>query len=434
MYLIYKYLTSVSAPLLNGILKTRLKKGKESPDRIDEKKGLTTRTRPDGALIWIHAASIGEAQSTVILIKHFLKQHASLNILVTTGTLTSASLMERQLPPRAFHQFYPLDHPSWVQRFLDHWQPNAVIWMESELWPNMLHAIKERKIPAALINARMSDKSFRSWNKLTSISRPMLSAFNIILCQTAHDESLFNALGARQTQVTDNIKYSASKLPVDAQQLQELRDKIYNRPVWLYASTHAGEEEIACNIHEKLKLKFPDLLTIIVPRHPERRNDILEQGIHPNLNIMLRTKEKRAPKGDTDIYLADTLGELGLFYRLSPIAMIGRSFSLDGGGGHNPIEAAQLGCTVLHGPNVQNLQDIFDEMDSAKASTPIDTPDHLYETLRDLFTHPDRIEAQQNTALTYSRKKVKIIDVVLDALEPVLQNANLQALPEKQVK
>ncbi len=434
MYLMYKYLTSVSAPLLNRILQIRLGKGKEDPERINEKKAIISRPRPAGALIWIHAASVGEAQSALILIKHLLEHFPSAHILITTGTLTSATIMESKLPPNAFHQFYPLDHPTWVNRFLDHWSPNAVLWMESELWPNMLRAIKDRNIPSALINARMSKKSFKSWRKLTPIITPMLSTFNNILCQTEEDATLFKHLGAKNTLVTDNLKYSAQKLPSNSDELQEIRDATYNRPIWLYASTHAGEEKIACNIHQKLKADIPDLLTIIVPRHPERRDDILKTCSMPELNIILRTDDKVFPTDDTDIYIADTLGELGLFYRLAPIAVIGRSLSDDGGGGHNPIEAAQLGCVVLHGPNVQNLQDIFDEMDSANAAIPIDTEQHLYDKLHALFNNPDEVEEQQNIALTYSRQKVKIIDTVRDALQPILHEARLHTLIETQTE
>ncbi len=425
MYQIYKILTALSTPLLTAILNKRLKAGKEDPNRIREKLSIIDKPRPDGDLIWIHAASIGEAQSTLVIIDNLLASNKNLNIIVTTGTLTSAQIMEEKLPkPQAFHQFYPLDHPKWVARFANHWNPDCVIWMESELWPNMLHEIKRRKIPAFLINAHMSEKSFRSWKLLKSLTKSMLSAFNKVLCQTDIDKKRFSALGASNIVVTDNLKYSSPALTYDKVNLDKLRDITLGRVIWLYASTHAGEEEIACRSHIELKKQFPNLLTVIVPRHPDRRDDIKNKCSEFGLNIKFRGFEKSLPNVHDDIYIADTLGELGLFYRLAPLACIGRSFSDDGGGGHNPIEAAQLGCAVIHGNNVQNLQDIFEEMNKAKAAICIEKPENLSLVIETLLSDNNKMLELQNAGKQYAQNKNNVIDGVMSEIKPVLSILN----------
>lgn len=425
MYKTYKALTYISAPLLRAILKKRCKAGKELPARVQEKMAITEKLRPSGKLIWLHAASVGEAQSTLILIDNFLKIDSNLNILVTTGTLTSAEIMAAKLPKQAFHQFYPLDHPKWVAKFIAHWNPDAVIWMESELWPNMLHEIGKRKIPALLVNAHMSEKSFKSWQRVKSFAKTTLSTFTKILCQTDIDKIRFSELGARNIIVTDNLKYSAATLDYNNHDLDALSQNIGQRPIWLYASTHKGEEEIACAVHIALKKQFPELLTIIVPRHPQRRNEIKDTCEKFALNIEFRGSDKKLPKENSDIYIADTLGELGVFYRLSPLACIGRTLSDDGGGGHNPIEAAQLGCAVLHGANVANLQDIFDEMDNAKAAICLNNQQELETELISLLADNEKIIELQNAGKQYSDSKIHVIEKVMAEIRAVLGKENI---------
>jgi 3-deoxy-D-manno-octulosonic-acid transferase len=345
--------------------------------------------------------------------------------MVTTGTLSSATLMAQKLPARAFHQFYPLDCPAWVSRFLDHWKPDMALWMESELWPNMLSEIGRRNIPAALVNARMSDKSFKNWTTLRALVSPLLSSFSAILTQTDRDKARFESLGAKNVTTTDNIKFSATPLPCDEDHLSVLKTAVVDRPIWLFASTHKGEEEMACRIHDVLKSNLPDVLTIIGPRHPERRAEILENCKSYGLNMRLRGTEKTPPHADTDIYIADTLGELGLFYTLSPVACIGRSFSDDGGGGHNPIEAAQLDCAVLYGPNVQYQKEIYEEMDAAGAAKMMVDEHRMADTIHSFLTDADKLAAQQSVGRVYADRKSAVIERVITALEPVLKRGKL---------
>lgn len=422
MLRIYKLLIKNSKFALNWLLKRRLQKGKESPARLDERRGLTDLPRPAGSLVWLHAASVGEAQSALSLINQILKTHTHTHFLVTTGTLTSAVLMEKNLPERAIHQFYPLDHPQWVARFLDHWRPDLALWIESELWPNMLAEIKKRGIKTFLVNARMSERSFGRWKRFNRAAIELLSTFSGILAQTDTDSQRFRILGGQNVQVTDNLKYSAKALPVNEDDLQALQAQMQGRLCWVYASSHKGEEEMACRIHQILATSLPDLLTIIVPRHPERGEDIVKACEAHGLHIMLRSdgQEKTAPTLDTNIYIANTLGELGLFYRLAPVACIGRSFSDDGGGGHNPIEAAQLNCAVLHGPNVQYQTDIYEEMNAEGAALKMSSEAEMLQTLHELLSDPKKMQAQQARGTNFAQYKEGVLERVMDVLEPHL--------------
>ena len=420
MFGLYKKITSLSAPILSLLLKQRLRTGKENSKRYIEKKGIASIERPSGNLIWIHAASVGEAQSALILVNNIIQKYKTISILITTGTVTSSNVISDKLPKRAFHQFYPLDHPDWVKKFLTHWTPDGVIWIESELWPNMLSQIKKRKIPSILVNARMSEKSYKSWKHVRGMIESMLETFDIILCQDKRDEQRYTALGSKKTVVTDNLKYSASPLPYDKQNYNVILQSIGNRTVWLYASTHKGEEHLACEMHKRLKTHFPDLLTIIVPRHPERRNEIKEQLDKTSLYIKFRGGKRTVPEKNDDIYVVDTLGELGLFYQLVSIAMIGRSFSDDGGGGHNPIEAALLNCAVIYGPNIQNLQSIYEDMNAKDAALCVTTHDKLYQTLKSLLSNPDEMNKQKNNALRFAMSKNNVINTVMPYIDELL--------------
>lgn len=417
---IYKTVSRLSKPALIALLMRRSAIGKELPERIEERKGKPSADRPNGKLFWVHAASVGEAQSALVLIRAVLNAYPHVHCLVTTGTVTSAAFMQDKMPERALHQFYPLDHPKWTNRFLDHWHPDICLWMESELWPNMLMGIQQRKITAALINARLSPRSYRKWRRVQSSINHLLSTFDLILTQTETDAEHFRALGASDVQVSDNLKYSAKPLGYDKDDYTALANAIAARPLITYASTHKGEEELAAQVHEALKDKFPGLLSIVVPRHPHRGQDIAQICESHGLDPVLRRDTKRLPDKDTDIYIVNTIGELGLIYDLAPFAFIGRTFSDDGGGGHNPLEPALLNCAVLHGPHTQNLQDIFDDMDAAGAALKIEDKNLMISTMSSLLEAPDSLSALQMNAREFATRKARVIDMVMDALEPQL--------------
>lgn len=417
---LYKFFTAISGPFLSLLLQLRLKAGKEDTTRLPERMGKSAITRPSGQLIWIHAASVGEAQSALILIERLNKKQTNTNFLITSGTLTSANIMAKRLPDNAVHQFYPLDHPKWVQLFLNHWHPDLALWMESELWPNMLLAVKNKNIPAILVNARLSDRSYNRWKLFPCSIKQILSTFQLIMTQTDKDAERYKALKHSNVITTGNIKYSAATLPHNQNDLDALQQSTANRKIWLYASTHEGEEELACRVHTDLKEQHSNILTIIVPRHPERRATIEKTCKIMGLNTTLRGETKILPNDNTEIYVADTLGELGLFYRLSPISMIGRSFSHDGGGGHNPIEAGQLDCAVLTGPHVQYQKEIFDDMSDANAIIQIMAEEELLKALETLLNDQAALQTAAQSALEYTKSKETIVDGVINKIQSVL--------------
>lgn len=422
---LYKKALILGKPFLNALLAKRVRLGKEDPERLNERRGIASLPRPPGPIIWIHVASVGEAQSVLSLIQLILDQNQQLHILVTSGTRSSAELLAQRLPGRAIHQYIPLDHPDWVRAFFDHWNPTMALWVESELWPNMLTMLKKRHIPAALLNAHMSQNSHKNWLRVPSLARQVLSVFLVILAQSGKDADYFSDFKAHSVVVADNLKYAAKPLSYDEAALQDLVNAIDGRPIWLYASTHKGEEELAVHIHKKLKADFPDILTIIAPRHPERRQEILETIESAGFTPRLRSKSQALPLPTDDIYIADTMGELGLFYKVAPLAIIGRSFSDDGGGGHNPIEAALLHCAILHGPDVQNLALIFDDMNAANAALKIENKMDCAKIIASLLSSPEKLQNLQHEGYNFAKNKANVMERVIDELEPVFLEAQL---------
>lgn len=417
---LYSFILETASPVLPWLLARRMARGKEDPVRLGERRGEPGVPRPAGPLIWIHGASVGEAQSTLIVIEQLKRHFPETTILLTTGTVTSARYLANRLHDRVIHQYYPVDRPHWVEKFMTHWQPDFVLWMESELWPAMLCALQKRKVPVMLLNARMSPRSLERWAYIPNTARILLTTFTGILAQTESDAHSYRMLGAKNVSVSGNLKYASASLPFVAHDLESLRAATKGRPLWLYASTHKGEEELACRLHQKLSTEIKNLLTIIVPRHPERRDDVLASCQGSGLKMQLRGEGKTPPAADTQIYIADTLGELGLFYRLSPVACIGRSFSDDGGGGHNPIEAAQLGCAILHGPHVQNLQEIYRDMDQANAALMMTDEDHFLSTLRNLLIQPEHLQTLAQTGHAFTQTQHHVLDRVLENVLPAV--------------
>ena len=282
---LYRGLTAIAAPFIDFYLSRRLARGKEDPSRLTERRGVASRERPDGPLIWLHAASVGEAQSALALIRRILDSHAGLHVLVTTGTVTSAQLLADRLPPRSFHQFVPVDRLSWVRRFLDYWRPDLSLWMESDLWPNLLSETVNRGLPAVLVNGRMSSRSYNRWRRVSGFARRLIRGFSLCLAQTEEQAERLRALGADQVKCVGNLKFSAAPLPGDEDDLRVLRDAIGDRPIWLAASTHPGEEAMVADVHDRLAARYPNLLTLIVPRHPSRGADVARIPLSPDLRI-----------------------------------------------------------------------------------------------------------------------------------------------------
>lgn len=415
---VYRGLTVALGPAVRLYLAHRLRRGKEDAVRFSEREGFPSRVRPPGPLLWIHAASVGEAVSTLALIDRLAGERPALNMLVTTGTVTSAHLLATRLPTgHAWHQYVPVDRPVWVRRFLAHWKPDLALWIESELWPNLIVETRRRGIPLLLVNGRMSLASFRRWTRLPALIRPLLRSFDLCLTQDAIQAERFARLGAPRALTVGDLKSAAAPLPVDEAAFAALDAAIGRRPRWLAASTHAGEEEIAAEAHARLRQRFPDLLTVIAPRHPARGNEIAEGLRRRGLRLSRRSLSQPIA-ADTDIYLADTLGELGLFYRTAGIAFIGGSTNAIGG--HNPLEAALLDCAILHGPDMANAAAIAEALRAAGASEVVTDAGSLARALETLLVDPSARARRAAAAATVAARQRHVLDAVLDRLSPWL--------------
>ncbi len=356
----YRLLMSAATPVASMVLSYRLKQGKESAVRLPERRGEANIPRPQGRLIWFHGASVGEMNAVFPLIERVRAQN--LNVLVTSGTVTSAGIAEKRLPPDVIHQFSPVDLPQFAARFLDHWKPDLALFVESDLWPSMILAASERNVPLILINGRLSERSFNRWRMAPRTIGALLRQFDLCLAQSTDDGARYAGLGAPRISTTGNLKLDVPAPAADEDKLAMLQEVLGTRPVIAATSTHPGEETEIIDAHRRLKHSFPGLLTIIAPRHPERGQGIAEIAKLAGLSAVLRSQDQ-LPRASTDIYVADTLGELGLFYRLAPIVFVGGS--LVGHGGQNPIEAIKLGAAVLHGPHVANFAEIYATLDEA---------------------------------------------------------------------
>lgn len=359
----YALLTAAATPLSRYVLGLRLKRGKEHPARLAERRGEPSAARPRGALVWVHGASVGELAAAIPLIERV--RALKFNILVTTGTVTSAELARKRLPPGVIHQFAPLDAPAFVRRFLDHWQPDLALFVESDLWPNIIIASSQRGIPLIVVNGRLSARSFERWRYLPGTIEALLRRLDLCLVRTTADAERFGALGAPRITTTGNLKLDVPPLPIDEKKLARLSAAVAGRPIVAAASTHLGEEPAVIAAHRRLKESFPNLLTMLVPRHPERGKSVAGVVEAAGLACALRSRDE-LPRAATDVYVCDTLGELGLIYRLAPIVFMGGS--LIPHGGQNPIEAVKFGAAILHGPHVSNFAEIYAALDRANGA------------------------------------------------------------------
>ncbi len=418
---VYRGLSSAAVPLAPALIRQRLKHGKEDPERTDERRGLSHDTRPHGPLVWIHGASVGEVLAAAALIERL--RALNVRILITSGTVTSAAIVAKRFPPDVIHQYVPYDTPRFVARFLDHWRPSLGLFIESDLWPNLILAGASRRVPMVVINGRMSPRSFPRWRRMSGTISALLGRFDICLAQSQADAERFSALGARNVITTGNLKLDVPAPPADTAKLDRLTAMTRGRLVILAASTHPGEEEIITAIHKRLSGQFPSLLTVIVPRHPNRGPAIANLVAASGLQVALRSREDQ-PLATTDIYVADTMGELGLFYRLAPIVFMGGS--LVEHGGQNPIEAVKLGAAIVHGPHVFNFAEVYEALDQASGARLARDQEALVRQLRQLLADPD---AGNDVAAAGSRVVEQLggaLERTLSALEPYLLQIRLE--------
>lgn len=413
----YRAATSVAAPMIHLLLRRRLRRGKEHPTRYPERRGEASVARPSGALIWIHGASVGEGLSILPLIDKLRSEKPKAAILVTTGTVTSAELLAKRLPPGVIHQFIPLDRAKYVRRFLLHWKPDLALFVESEIWPNLITLTEASHCPLILINARMSEKSYETWHRLKGFSGRLMRCFSLALAQSEEDAERLRRLGLRAVVTLGNIKFAAPPLPCALDRLEQLQSVIDRRPIWLAASTHPGEEEIAAQIHQNLKSQFPNLLTLIVPRHPDRGPELERQFALKGLEVVRRSLSG-LPQPHTDILLGDTLGDMGLYYRLSPMAFVGGS--LVPRGGQNPLEPARLGRAVVFGPGMTNFSDIRNQMVESGAGIEVQNAKELEQLINVWLSNDQQLGEVQAKARTFADKHSAVLDHVVGAIKPYL--------------
>lgn len=412
--LAYRAAATILSPLAPSLLRRRAARGKEDVDRLDERYGRPGRPRPAGELVWAHGASIGETQALLPLVEALVR--LGVTVLVTSGTRTSAEILDRRLPAGALHQYVPLDVPRFVRRFLDHWRPGLALFAESEIWPTILTELERRAIPLALVNGRMSPRSFAGWQRAPGTARALFSRFALCLAQTAGDAERLAALGAPVAAVAGNLKFDVRALPADPAAVESLSARLAGRPIWMVASTHPGEEEIVVAAHLALRTQRPGLLTLLAPRHPERGDEVAAYAFSAGLGVTRRSRGEAA-EGAADIHLVDTVGDLGLFYRVSPLVLMGGSMVPHGS--QNPIEPVRLGAAILHGPHVGIFGDIYAALDQSGGSLAIE-PGALVGTVAELLRQPGQMRKMARAGSGTISDFRGALGVTLAALAPYL--------------
>ncbi|TRD16436.1 3-deoxy-D-manno-octulosonic acid transferase [Palleronia caenipelagi] len=367
-------------PVLKQRIRQRFLDKGGPPERWPERLGRDESPRGDAPVIWVHAVSVGEMMSALPLIDALLDARPEAQVLLTTGTASSAELAAKRLPERACHRFAPLDHPRIVARFLDHWQPERAIFIESEIWPAQIDALAQRSIPLALVSARLTERSMARWQRLGRLGRAVFGAIPLILTQDEDSAARARALGAPEVAVGGSLKLAGGRLPVDEALLSKMNAAIGTRPVWIAASTHPGEEEIIAAAHRAVRAAVPDALCILAPRHVERGDDIAAMLCDPP-----RRSDGALPGAEDGLYLADSYGEMGTWFSLAPLVFMGGSL-VAGVGGHNPLEAAGFGAAILTGPHFANAQADFDRLIQAGAALEVQGEADLADAVLRLLT------------------------------------------------
>jgi 3-deoxy-D-manno-octulosonic-acid transferase len=418
---LYRGLTWAATPASGPFLAWRRARGKEDQNRSHERQGLTGQPRPRGHLAWLHGASVGEGLALLPLVEQLIRCGAK--VVLTTGTTASAQILQQRLPPGSLHQYAPLDSPRFMARFLNHWQPNLTILAESELWPNLIIETSRRHIPLLIVNARLSQRSLRRWRLVPGLAAALLGRIDLCLAQSPDDGARFVDLGAPHVLVTGNMKFDTAPPPANPAGVAKLTGTIGPRPVWVAASTHPGEEDIVASVHSRLRAQFPGLLTIIVPRHAHRGSTI-EAGLAAQGFTIARRAAGAELTGQTEIYIADTMGEIGLFYRVSRLVFMGKS--LVSGGGQNPIEPAKLGCAILHGGLTANFADIYALLDRAKGAALTVDADSLAVTLARLLADGGKLRAMARAAAETVQAQAGATLRIMHAIEPYIVQLKME--------
>ena len=417
--ILYRLLTRMLEPLAPRLLDARAKRGKEDPVRVDERLGLTRAPRPDGEVVWLHGVSVGETLSLLPVVERLRAVRPDLNILVTSGTLTSANLLARRLPEGVIHQFAPVDAPGAVDAFLTKWKPVVGVFVESELWPNLILESHRRGVKLVLASARITEKTVAGWQRFPGAARQVLSAFDVILPQDGVSADRLESLGARIDGHV-NLKLAGEAPPHDGAAFTKLSAAIGDRPVVVAASTHDGEEIAIVRALDKLTDR---LCLILIPRHPERSAAIAAALTRDGYRFALRS-QGRQPDNETDLYVADTLGEMGLFLRLADVVVMGGSFSAalekPAVGGHNPLEPARLGKPAVTGPDMTNWAAVTEALVEAGGLQIVGAPWDLPAALTPLLADDKAARAMGDRGRRAAAEAGSGLERLIDSLQPLL--------------
>ena len=418
---LYRMAGRALSPVVPALLADRAAKGKEDPARLTERLGRPTRPRPPGPLVWLHGASVGECLSLLPVIEGLRARRPGLGLLITSGTVASAELLARRLPPDALHQFVPVDTPAAAARFIAHWHPELAIFVESDLWPNLLDAARRGGTRTALLSARLSDASLKGWARAGAAARRVLGGFDLVMAQDARLSQALGALGARSDGVL-NLKLAGAPLPVDEAQRLAEAERLDGRPLLLAASTHPGEDEIVLDAFAPLAVGAHAPLLVLAPRHPVRGEAVAALARSRGL-ITARRGAGEAVTPGTQVLVADTLGELGLWFSLARMALVAGSL-VPKVGGHNPLEPARLGCPLASGPHVENWQGVYQALAAVDGYVPVADAAALTEAWRTALADPATLLDQADRAADMAARGAQALDGALDRLEARLSPAD----------
>ena len=419
---LYRGFGSVLYPFTGPFLRARARKGKEDRERRGERYGYASWDRPPGPLVWLHAASVGESLAIMPLIKRM--ESFGINLVLTTGTVTSASVAQDRISERTIHQYVPMDMKRAIGRFLDHWQPDMAIFAESEIWPTTIRELSARNVPQILVNARMSDRSNKRWSKRPSLAKIIFQNLSLVLAQSAVDAERFERLGARKVCTVGNLKIDVGVPQGDTASHAQLSSMIGERPTWAAISTHKGEEESVAAVHNMIKKQIPDLLTILVPRHPERGEEIALQLAKSSVKVASRSLDEKIT-AETDIYLGDTIGEMGLYLGLTDIVFMGKSLKSEGG--QNPIEPVMTRSAILSGRFVQNFRDTYQALLENGGARLVADEKMLADHVLHLLRNPKDLVAMQNAALQTVKEMAGALDRSIQELDPYIMPLRVKA-------
>ncbi len=422
MLFLYRLLTALLYPFYRyGFLPYRLKINKEDPERYTEKLGFPSLDKDTKKLVWSHAASVGESLSLLKLIGRFVRENPTWKVLITTGTVTSAKIVKERFPKQVIHQYAPLDCVCALNRFLDHWQPDLMVWVESELWPNLIHKASLQKIPLILLNMRLSPRSFTKWATFKKTFLKLLNCFDLILTQTQELNKDLKGIGYKKSHFCGNLKYAADPPGFQKEELNILQKSLGNRPHWMVASTHNLEEDIVLQAHKKLLKIQKNTCLILVVRHPHRCSAVEHLIKNQGLSYQRYSHwQETSLSLKEDILLVDQMGFMGLFYEISSYVLVAGSL-VDHIGGHNILEPLRQNCVTLHGPYMSNFKEVVADAKKAKATLEIQDADDLADTLLEFMNTPQKTETYLKNGHTFLTQQTQVLDHISDYFSPYLQ-------------